>query len=96
VRRIGPPQRDDDKLISEGANISRGKAASVLRNALRNRRDDRSSLVYLGVKGCSVRCPQRDSGSIDIAVSWRLAPKAQFTTSLGHRPRIGGIQKHQR
>ena len=54
LRWIRPPQRDDDKLISEGAHISGGKAASV----------------------------QRDSGSIDVAVPWRLAPNAQFTTSL--------------
>ena len=30
--------------------------------------------------------PQRDSGSIEVAVPWRLAPNAQFTMSLGTYP----------
>ena len=76
----------DGELVAEGAGISARKVSEIVVNALRSRRGDRSSLIYLGGKGCSVRCPQRDSDSIDVAVPWRLAPKAQFTTSLGASP----------
>jgi hypothetical protein len=57
LRWIGPLQRDDDKLIFEGANISGGKGL-YLRHALRSRRGDRSRLVYLG-QGSDVAVPQR-------------------------------------
>ncbi len=77
LRWIGPPQRDDDKLISEAANISGGKAASVYASyALRSRRADRSSLVYLGVDAvvCAVLSAIRVAATS--AVPWRLASKA--------------------
>ena len=35
---------------------------------------DRSKFVYLG-QGCSARCPQRDSGSSDVAVPQGISAK---------------------
>ena len=65
------------------------KPASVYATRCRIAACDRSSLVYLGRKACSVHCPERDSASSDVAVPWRLAPRMQIHEEPGTSPREG-------
>jgi len=71
---------DDAKLIFEG-HITR-QSGLCLRTALRSRRGDRISFGLPGPQGCSVRCPQRDSGQRRRGSS-PVSARAEFMMSPG-------------
>jgi len=75
---------DDAKLIFEG-HITR-QSGLCLRTALRSRRGDRISFGLPGPQGCSVRCPQRDSGQRRRGSS-PVSATAEFMMSPGVSPK---------